>query len=56
MEDAIEYVRSGKHDPIAYHNAVSSMYSWRDVANRLERVYDSVVAEPFPSPLERFQK
>ena len=30
MDDAIAYVRAGKHDPLAYHQAVKHMYSWSD--------------------------
>ncbi|PWY99852.1 hypothetical protein BCV70DRAFT_200757 [Testicularia cyperi] len=56
MEDAIEYVRAGKHDPIAYHEMVKSMYSWADIAERLEEIYKSTFEAPFPRPTERFHR
>ncbi|KAN0064660.1 Phosphatidylinositol N-acetylglucosaminyltransferase GPI3 subunit [Thecaphora frezii] len=56
MEDAIAHVRSGRHDPIAYHQALRQMYSWKNVAARLEKVYDTVALEPFPTATERFER
>ncbi len=39
MNDAIAYVRAGQHDPLAYYKATKDMYSWTDVAKRMEKVY-----------------
>lgn len=55
-EDAILFVKSGKHDPWAYHNAVKSMYSWDDVADRLQNVYHRAMLQDFPTPTERFSR
>lgn len=56
MHGAIEHVRAGKHDPHAYHTAVASMYSWSDVAARVEHVYRSAHSKPYPSFYERLIK
>lgn len=56
MEDAIAYVRAGKHDPLAYHDAVKQMYSWTDVASRLDKVYRQALENDFPRPTERLAK
>lgn len=56
MDDAIAYVRAGKHDPLAYHLATKEMYSWADVANRLDRVYQQAMENDFPRPYERLAR
>ena len=56
MDDAIAYVRAGKHDPVAYHAAVKQMYSWTNVAHRLDRVYRQAMANEFPRPSERLAR
>lgn len=55
-EDAIQYVRQGRHDPWAYHAAVKSMYSWDDAALRLQKVYERAMLQDFPSHTERFSR
>lgn len=54
--DAIAYVRAGKHDPLAYHQAVKDMYSWTDVANRVEDVYRQAMQNELPRPSERLAR
>lgn len=56
VEAALAHLRAGKHDPVAYHEAVKGMYSWSDVAARLERVYAGIIDAPMPDSLERFEK
>ncbi|CDS02103.1 related to SPT14-N-acetylglucosaminyltransferase [Sporisorium scitamineum] len=56
MDDAIAYVRAGKHDPLAYHAAVKQMYSWSDVARRIERVYHQSMQNELPRPSERLAR
>lgn len=56
MNDAIAYVRSGAHDPFAYHNAVKEMYSWTDVARRLEKVYSEAMREERVGVGERLRR
>lgn len=56
MNDAIAYVRAGKHDPQAHHAAVKYMYSWTDVATRLERVYRQAMENEFPRASERLAR
>lgn len=55
-EDAIQHVRLGRHDPWAYHAAVKSMYSWDDVAQRLQKVYERAMQQQFPSHTERISR
>ncbi|UZJ56844.1 hypothetical protein CBS101457_006164 [Exobasidium rhododendri] len=55
-QGAIEYIKSGKHDPITYHQAVAKMYSWSDTAARVEVVYYEALKRPFPSFLDRLIK
>ncbi|PWN51284.1 hypothetical protein IE53DRAFT_55942 [Violaceomyces palustris] len=55
--EAIDHIRRGRHDPIAYHESVRQMYSWEDVSQRLEKVYLEVLhSSVFPSRLQRFIK
>ncbi|EST08420.1 PIGA, GPI anchor biosynthesis [Kalmanozyma brasiliensis GHG001] len=56
MDEAIAYVRAGKHDAKAYHEAVKRMYSWTDVAKRVERVYEDAMQGKFPSKSERLRR
>lgn len=53
---AIRHVRGGQHDPVAAHETLKRMYSWEDVAERTERVYEECFRVP-PVPLvERFSR
>ena len=47
VSEAIELVRDGKHDPKAAHERVRGFYDWKDVGERVEAVYESVMkSEP----------
>lgn len=37
----------------ALHTLAAEAYSWHDIAERTERVYDSLVSEPVSTPLQR---
>lgn len=56
LDVGIKHVRSGKHDPLAVHQQVRQMYSWTDVAERTEHVYEEVLSEEPPTTFERLQK
>ncbi|RDX54762.1 transferase [Lentinus brumalis] len=43
MSEAIRLVSAGKHDPHKAHERVRGFYDWRDVAQRTEAVYDSIM-------------
>lgn len=48
MSEAIELVQAGKHDPLAAHERVRGFYDWKDVGERVERVYENVMkSEPY---------
>ena len=36
-----------------FYNEVASIYSWRQVAERTERVYDFAMAKPVPNVMSR---
>jgi phosphatidylinositol glycan class A protein len=40
MSKAIKRVKAGMHDPLKAHNRIREFYSWQQVAERTERVYD----------------
>lgn len=47
-------VRNVKSLPCdTFYSQVASIYSWRQVAERTERVYDHIAAEPVPSTLSK---
>ncbi|KAI0702039.1 transferase [Cerioporus squamosus] len=46
MSEAIRLVSAGKHDPHKAHARIRGFYDWRDVAQRTEAVYDSVMKSP----------
>jgi phosphatidylinositol glycan class A protein len=54
--NAIKHIRSGKHDPVSYHQAVTKMYSWSDTAKRVEAVYYEAMERPMPSFAFRLEK
>ncbi|CAI9533552.1 unnamed protein product, partial [Staurois parvus] len=46
LEKAIDQLRTGKlPSPETIHNTVKTFYTWRDVAERTEKVYDRVANE-----------
>ena len=38
-----------------FYNEVASIYSWRQVAERTERVYDYAIAKPVPNVMSRLK-
>ncbi|KAI9347033.1 hypothetical protein BDR26DRAFT_911165 [Obelidium mucronatum] len=51
VQIAIERIRTNPPDPFVLHNEVRSMYSWENVAERTERVYERVInTEPVELP------
>ncbi|KAJ3196065.1 hypothetical protein HK101_010166 [Irineochytrium annulatum] len=56
IKHAIKLIKDDAIDPYKIHNDIKSMYSWSDVAERTERVYNRIVNTK-PTPLaERFVK
>ncbi|KAI9184089.1 Phosphatidylinositol N-acetylglucosaminyltransferase GPI3 subunit [Blastocladiella emersonii ATCC 22665] len=53
LGSVIDRVRNGDWDPWATHHRVRDMYSWTDVAARLERVYFRALARPKPEWVHR---
>lgn len=45
---AIKLIKSGEIKTSSFHEKVSSMYNWMDVATRTERVYDDVFKDALP--------
>ncbi|CCM01208.1 uncharacterized protein FIBRA_03256 [Fibroporia radiculosa] len=43
MSEAIQLVMSGKHDPHRAHERIRGFYGWEEVAERTEKVYESVL-------------
>ena len=43
MSEAITIVSQGKHDPLNAHGRVKGFYDWSQVAERTEKVYESVI-------------
>ncbi|XP_073473045.1 phosphatidylinositol N-acetylglucosaminyltransferase subunit A [Aquarana catesbeiana] len=57
LEKAIDQLRTGKlPSPEAIHNTVKTFYTWRDVAERTERVYDRVANETVLPMNERLER
>ena len=46
LTKAIKTVMTREHDPNSAHERVKSFYSWDDVAQRTEKVYQSVLNAP----------
>ena len=55
MSVAINRVTKGLHDPIKAHERMRSFYTWQDVAERTERVYDFVSTKKEKRLWERIQ-
>ncbi|KAF3993141.1 hypothetical protein FT663_00965 [Candidozyma haemuli var. vulneris] len=54
---AIDLVSSGAIDTSQFHNEVAKMYSWVNIANRTQNVYQSLESKPLNKPLlERLKK
>ncbi|CAE6475271.1 unnamed protein product [Rhizoctonia solani] len=53
LGEAIDIVTQGKHDPQKAHKRIKSMYSWADVAERTEEIYNWVATKEPRSFWER---
>ncbi|CAE6481445.1 unnamed protein product [Rhizoctonia solani] len=53
LGEAIDIVTQGKHDPHKAHKRIKSMYSWADVAERTEKIYNWVATKEPRSFWER---
>ncbi|KAI9227024.1 MAG: hypothetical protein DHS80DRAFT_32156 [Piptocephalis tieghemiana] len=53
---AVEAIRMQRVDPLRQHQQVAEMYSWINVAERTERVYDRVSEMAMPSLIERLRR
>lgn len=49
--DAINKIQSGEMNTSHFHESVSKMYSWSDIAHRTETVYDSLDLDDLNEPL-----
>ncbi|KAF8906762.1 glycosyltransferase family 4 protein [Gymnopilus junonius] len=56
ISEAIEIVQNGGHDPIRAHERIKTFYSWEDVANRTEKVYDVVMKSRQMDLMERINR
>ncbi|XP_056415157.1 phosphatidylinositol N-acetylglucosaminyltransferase subunit A [Hyla sarda] len=57
LESAIDKLRKGKLlSPDAIHNTVKTFYTWRNVAERTEKVYDRVATETVLPMTERLER
>lgn len=57
LEKAISQLKSGTLlDPESIHNIVKTFYTWRNVAERTEKVYDRVVQEAMQPISERLER
>ncbi|CCO27933.1 phosphatidylinositol glycan, class A [Rhizoctonia solani AG-1 IB] len=53
LGEAIDIVTQGKHDPQKAHERIKSMYSWVDVAERTDKIYNWVATKEPRSFWER---
>ena len=53
---AVDTIVSGVHDPHLAHRRLQTMYTWDDVAERTERVYDKAMARPERDLYERMSR
>jgi len=56
ISEAIQVIKSGKHDPFRAHERIKTFYNWEDVAVRTERVYDAVLKTPQLGLMERIER
>ena len=57
LEKAIDDRRHGNVvDPFEAHKIIAGLYSWRDVARRTEKVYNTVCQIPEPDLANRLQR
>ena len=53
---SIAHIESGAHDPVATHDAVKTMYSWDEVAESTDQVYQSAMQSARPPLIERIRR
>lgn len=53
VSKAIEWVSEGKSHPLETHRRVKEMYTWTNVSQRTEKVYDLALCKPQPDFVER---
>jgi phosphatidylinositol glycan class A protein len=53
---AVETIKSGIHDPLLAHQRLQGMYTWSNVAERTERVYDKAMTRPERDLFERMSR
>ncbi|GAA5829766.1 hypothetical protein JCM3766R1_001298 [Sporobolomyces carnicolor] len=53
---AISHVKAGKHDPMFAFETLKDVYSWGDVAERTERVYEEAIKTDQPPVVERLRR
>nr|XP_019045831.1 phosphatidylinositol glycan, class A [Kwoniella bestiolae CBS 10118]OCF24761.1 phosphatidylinositol glycan, class A [Kwoniella bestiolae CBS 10118] len=56
LTHAIHTIKSGKHDPLKAHERVKGMYTWEEVAERTEKVYERAMETPSRSTAERLSR
>uniref|UniRef100_A0A8H7XMR0 Glycosyl transferase family 1 domain-containing protein n=1 Tax=Psilocybe cubensis TaxID=181762 RepID=A0A8H7XMR0_PSICU len=56
ISEAIEIIQNGRHDPIQAHERIKQFYNWEDVAERTEKVYDTVLKTPQIDLMERIHR
>lgn len=56
LSTAIKTVKAGKHDPLKAHARIRDMYSWAQVAERTETVYERVMSTPERGEGERLAR
>ncbi|KAJ7636914.1 transferase [Roridomyces roridus] len=56
VEEAVQIVSEGRHDPFRAHERVKAFYDWDQVAERTENVYDDVIKSPQMELWERIQR
>ncbi|CAL1541012.1 unnamed protein product [Lymnaea stagnalis] len=57
LEKAIEdRVNNRNLDPYELHEKIKTLYSWRDVAERTEKVYETVMSSPVPDTATRLSR
>ncbi|WWC88843.1 uncharacterized protein L201_003758 [Kwoniella dendrophila CBS 6074] len=56
LTHAIHTIKSGKHDPWKSHERVKTMYSWEQVAERTELVYERAMQTPSKDTAERLSR
>ncbi|OZJ02913.1 hypothetical protein BZG36_04934 [Bifiguratus adelaidae] len=56
VSKAIHLIRSREVNPVTFHEELKEMYSWSNVAERTEKVYDEITRSPTPPLIERLRR